>query len=145
MSDPVDVGELRARAKSIMRRSAKSCQSLLQAGALRLSLDTGDVRCGDRPIRLTEKEFALLELLVRRRDQPVAKQTMFNHLYGGSDEPFMKIIDVFVCKLRKKLERAGLPEAITTVWGYGYVLREALVRLPLISTPVDHATAELVS
>jgi two-component system cell cycle response regulator CtrA len=55
---------------------------------------------------------------------------LLNHLYGGLDEPETKIIDVFVCKVRKRLERAGLRNAIETVWGHGYIMRNPAVLTP---------------
>ena len=74
-------------------------------------------------MHLTGKEYSILELLVLRKGMVLTKEAFLNHLYGGMDEPEMKIIDVFICKLRKKLAQAGAPNLIGTVWGRGYVLR----------------------
>jgi len=74
---------------------------------------------------LTKKEFEVLELLALRQGMTISKEMLLNHLYGGMDEPGLKIIDVFLCKLRKKLAAfSGGVEYIETVWGRGYMLRQ---------------------
>jgi two-component system cell cycle response regulator CtrA len=74
---------------------------------------------------LTGKEYGILELLSLRKGTAITKEMFLNHLYGGMDEPELKIIDVFVCKLRKKLAQAtGGEHYIETVWGRGYALRD---------------------
>lgn len=83
----------------------------------------------EAPVHLTGKEYAILELLVLRKGMVLTKDAFLNHLYGGMDEPEMKIIDVFICKLRKKLQAAGAGNLITTVWGRGYMLREQFQRM----------------
>ncbi len=76
-------------------------------------------------MHLTGKEYQMLELLSLRKGTTLTKEMFLNHLYGGMDEPELKIIDVFICKLRKKLaSAAGGKNFIETVWGRGYVLRE---------------------
>jgi two-component system cell cycle response regulator CtrA len=75
-------------------------------------------------VHLTGKEYSILELLVLRKGMVLTKEAFLNHLYGGMDEPEMKIIDVFICKLRKKLAQAGEGNLIGTVWGRGYMLRD---------------------
>ncbi|MEE8171887.1 MAG: response regulator transcription factor, partial [Alphaproteobacteria bacterium] len=83
------------------------------------------VEVDSRPIHLTGKEYGILELLSLRKGTTLTKEMFLNHLYGGMDEPELKIIDVFVCKLRKKLAAAcGGNNYIETVWGRGYVLRD---------------------
>ncbi len=81
-------------------------------------------RCTAQPVHLTGKEYAILELLVLRKGMVLTKEAFLNHLYGGMDEPEMKIIDVFICKLRKNLASAGVDNLIGTVWGRGYMIRE---------------------
>ncbi|MCI1437778.1 MAG: helix-turn-helix domain-containing protein [Acetobacter indonesiensis] len=75
-------------------------------------------------VHLAGKEFAILELLALRKEASLSKETLLNHLYGGRDEPDIKIIDVFVCKLRKKHHAAGAKDLIATIWGRGYVLND---------------------
>ncbi len=94
-------------------------------GKLVVNLDTRGVSVDDRQVRLTNKEYSILELLSLRKGTTLTKEMFLNHLYGGVDEPELKIIDVFVCKLRKKLALAtGGKHYIETVWGRGYVLRD---------------------
>jgi len=83
-------------------------------------------------VHLTGKEYAILELLIMRKGMVLTKDVFLNHLYGGMDEPEVKIIDVFICKLRKKLADAGAPNLIGTVWGRGYTVRDPA---PAIPTP----------
>jgi two-component system cell cycle response regulator CtrA len=76
-------------------------------------------------VHLTGKEYQMLELLSLRKGTTLTKEMFLNHLYGGMDEPELKIIDVFICKLRKKLASATSgAHYIETVWGRGYVLRD---------------------
>jgi len=97
----------------------------ISTGKLVVNLDTRGVSVDDRQVRLTSKEYSILELLSLRKSTTLTKEMFLNHLYGGVDEPELKIIDVFVCKLRKKLAQAnGGKHYIETVWGRGYVLRD---------------------
>ncbi len=123
MTKPFDRAELGARIKAIVRRSKGHSQSGLQVGPMLLNLDTNEVSVDGLRVHLTGKEYAILELLTLRRGMVLTKEAFLNHLYGGMDEPEMKIIDVFICKLRKKLAAAGAPDLIGTVWGRGYIMR----------------------
>lgn len=126
ITKPFDRAELIARMQAIVRRSKGFSQPALQVGPLQLNLDSREVLAGGTPIHLTGKEYAILELLVLRKGMVLTKEMFLNHLYGGMDEPEMKIIDVFICKLRKKLATAGVEDIIGTVWGRGYMVREPL-------------------
>ena len=100
-------------------------EATIRTGKLLVNLDTRVVSVDDQPVHLTGKEYGVLELLSLRKGTTVTKEMFFNHLYCGMDEPEIKIIDVFVCKLRKKLSQAtGGDNYIETVWGRGYVLRD---------------------
>ncbi len=123
MTKPFDRAELMARIKAIVRRSKGHSQPGLQVGPMLLNLDTTEVSVDGLAVHLTGKEYAILELLALRRGMVLTKEAFLNHLYGGMDEPEMKIIDVFICKLRKKLAAAGAPDLIGTVWGRGYIMR----------------------
>lgn len=125
ITEPFDDGELLARIHAVVRRSKGLSQSLLRIGSLELNLDSKQATVAGKQVPLTGKEYAILELLALRRGFVISKETFLNHLYGGMDEPEIKIIDVFVCKLRKKLAGAGAINLITTVWGRGYMIHHA--------------------
>ncbi|HUB47555.1 MAG TPA: response regulator transcription factor [Acetobacteraceae bacterium] len=124
ITKPFDRAELLARMQAIVRRCKGFSQPALCVGPLQLNLDSREVTVDGKPVHLTGKEYAILELLVLRKGMVLTKEAFLNHLYGGMDEPEMKIIDVFICKLRKKLMQAGADNMIGTVWGRGYMVRE---------------------
>jgi two-component system cell cycle response regulator CtrA len=124
ITKPFDKEELIARIQAVIRRSKGYSQPVLKVGGLLLNLDSREVQVEGREVHLTGKEYAILELLVLRRGMVLTKEAFLNHLYGGIDEPEMKIIDVFICKLRKKLAQAGAGNLIGTVWGRGYMMRD---------------------
>ena len=125
MTKPFHKDELVARIHAIVRRSKGHAQSVIQTGDLVVNLDTKTVEVGGQRVHLTGKEYQMLELLSLRKGTTLTKEMFLNHLYGGMDEPELKIIDVFICKLRKKLSEALKGDShIETVWGRGYVLRD---------------------
>ena len=125
MTKPFNREELQARIQAIIRRSKGHSQALIQIGDIVVNLDAQSVEVKGKPIHLTGKEYQILELLSLRKGTTLTKEMFLNHLYGGMDEPELKIVDVFICKLRKKLSEAlGGENVIETVWGRGYVLRE---------------------
>jgi two-component system cell cycle response regulator CtrA len=125
LTKPFDKRELVARVQAIIRRSKGHSHSVIKTGKLMVNLDTRTVEASGQPLHLTGKEYGILELLSLRKGTTLTKEMFLNHLYGGMDEPELKIIDVFVCKLRKKLATACSGENyIETVWGRGYVLRD---------------------
>ena len=127
LTKPFDRDELVARIHAIVRRSKGHAQSVIRTGKLTINLDTKSVEVEGQRLHLTGKEYAMLELLSLRKGTTLTKEMFLNHLYGGMDEPELKIIDVFICKLRKKLALAtGGDNYIETVWGRGYVLRDPL-------------------
>ena len=103
LTKPFNKNELSARVQAIIRRSKGHAESIIRTGRLMVNLQARTVEIDGRPIRLTGKEYAILELLSLRKGATLTKEMFLNHLYGGIDEPELKIIDVFVCKLRKKL------------------------------------------
>jgi len=124
LTKPFHKEELVARIHAIVRRSKGHSQSIINTGKLAVNLDTKTVEVEAKRVHLTGKEYAMLELLSLRKGSTLTKEMFLNHLYGGIDEPELKIIDVFICKLRKKLSSAsGGQNYIETVWGRGYVLR----------------------
>lgn len=125
LTKPFDRRELVARIQAIVRRSKGHSESIIQTGKLTVNLDSRAAFVDGKPLHLTGKEYGILELLSLRKGSTLTKEMFLNHLYGGMDEPELKIIDVFVCKLRKKLQTAtGGENYIETVWGRGYVLRD---------------------
>ena len=124
MTKPFHKDELVARIHAIVRRSQGHAQSVIEIGGLKLNLDTKTVDVNGHRVHLTGKEYQIFELLSLRKGAMLTKEMFLNHLYGGMDEPEQKIIDVFICKLRKKLAAAtGGKHYIETVWGRGYVPR----------------------
>ena len=124
VTKPCDHTELYARMQAIVRRNKGYSQPSLRCGPLQINLDSRDALISGRPVHVTAKEYAILELLVLRKGMVLTKDMFLNHLYGGIDEPEAKIIDVFICKLRRKLAEAGAPDVIGTVWGRGYTVRD---------------------
>ncbi|MEZ5730999.1 MAG: response regulator transcription factor [Paracoccaceae bacterium] len=125
MTKPFHREELVARIHAIIRRSKGHAQSVIRTGPINVNLDAKTVDVDNQAVHLTGKEYQMLELLSLRKGTTLTKEMFLNHLYGGMDEPELKIIDVFICKLRKKLaEATGGESYIETVWGRGYVLRE---------------------
>jgi two-component system cell cycle response regulator CtrA len=125
MTKPFHKDELVARINAIVRRSKGHAQSVIQTGDLIVNLDTKAVEVDGARVHLTPKEYQMLELLALRKGTTLSKEMFLNHLYSGMEDPEMKIIDVFICKLRKKLANAsGGKDYIETVWGRGYTMRE---------------------
>jgi two-component system cell cycle response regulator CtrA len=125
MTKPFNKDELIARINAIVRRSKGFAQSVIKTGDIVVNLDAKTVEVTGQRVHLTGKEYQMLELLSLRKGTTLTKEMFLNHLYGGMDEPELKIIDVFICKLRKKLAGAtGGEHHIETVWGRGYVLRD---------------------
>jgi two-component system cell cycle response regulator CtrA len=125
LTKPFNRDELIARIQAIVRRSKGHAQPKVTVGRLTVNLEARTAEVDNHPLHLTGKEYGILELLALRKGTTLTKEQFLNHLYGGMDEPELKIIDVFICKLRKKLASAISGESyIETVWGRGYVLRE---------------------
>ncbi|SCZ58340.1 response regulator transcription factor CtrA [Epibacterium ulvae] len=138
LTKPFHREELVARIHAIIRRSKGHSQSIIKTGKISVNLDAKTVEVDNKAVHLTGKEYQMLELLSLRKGTTLTKEMFLNHLYGGMDEPELKIIDVFICKLRKKLSTAtGGDNYIETVWGRGYVLRDPQEE----AMPEDHRIA----
>jgi len=125
VTKPFHKDELVARIHAVARRSRGHAESVIRTGDLAVNIDARTVELAGRPLHVTAREFQILELLSLRKGTTITKQMFMNHLYGGMDEPELKIIDVFICKLRRKmLTAADGARHIETVWGGGYLLRE---------------------
>lgn len=125
MTKPFHKDEMIARIHAVVRRSKGHAQSVIKTGDIVVNLDAKTVEVNGNRVHLTGKEYQMLELLSLRKGTILIKEMFLNHLYGGMDEPELKIIDVFICKLRKKLAASAHGKHhIETVWGRGYVLRD---------------------
>jgi two-component system, cell cycle response regulator CtrA len=125
LTKPFHKNELTARIHALVRRSKGHAQSVIEIGNLSVNLDSKIVEVNGQHVHLTAKEYTILELLALRHGTTVTKEMFLNHLYGGLDEPEVKIIDVFICKLRRKLRSAAQGRNyIETVWARGYLLRD---------------------
>jgi two-component system, cell cycle response regulator CtrA len=128
ITKPFHRDDLVARINAIVRRSRGHAESVIQTGDLIVDLGTKKVEVNGLRVHLTGKEYQILELLSLRKGTTLSKEMFLNHLYGDMDEPDAKIIDVFICKLRKKLASAsGGNEFIETLWSRGYTLSESTV------------------
>ena len=131
LTKPFNKAELVARIQAIVRRSKGHAESVIRTGKLVVNMDARSVEADGRRLHVTGKEYSILELLSLRKGTTLTKEMFLDHLYGGMDEPELKIIDVFICKLRKKLaEATGGEHYIETVWGRGYVLKDPEPALP---------------
>ena len=130
LTKPFHKDELVARIHAIVRRSQGHAESVIQCGDLTVRLEMKRAEIAGKPVGLTSKEYQMLELLATRLGTTVTKEAFLNNLYGGLDEPEIKIIDVFICKLRRKLaDASGGKNYIETIWGRGYFLREPVEAL----------------
>jgi two-component system, cell cycle response regulator CtrA len=133
MTKPFHKEELLARINAIVRRCKGHAASVVIVGDLCVNLDAKNAEISGVPLQLTSKEYQMLELLTLRKGSIVSKEMFFNNLYGGIDEPAMKILDVFICKLRKKLVKASNgKDYIETVWGRGWTLRPPSEDQPML-------------
>jgi two-component system, cell cycle response regulator CtrA len=144
VDEHLDRTELFARMRAIIRRSRGHSQSTLRIGPLSLDLERHEVLANGKLVPLTGKEFQILQLLMLRKNMILTKEAILVQIYSGMDEPALKIIDVFVCKLRKKLAQAGLQDVIGTVWGRGYTIRDIASGSDQPAMPDTPRPAELI-
>ncbi|MBQ9090300.1 MAG: response regulator transcription factor [Alphaproteobacteria bacterium] len=129
LTKPFDRTELIARVNAIVRRSKGHSDPIIRTGGMEINLSSKVVTIDGKILNLTSKEYALFELLALRKGTTINKEQFLNHLYGGMDEPEMKIIDVFLCKIRRKIEKITKnDDYIQTVWGRGYILRDLPIK-----------------
>jgi two-component system cell cycle response regulator CtrA len=134
MRHPLDGAELVARLRALARRAGGHCKPVISAGVLMLDTGLRSVMVDGREIRLTRREYEMIELLMLRKGQTVPRSTLIDHMYGADPAwvPDLKIFDVMVCKLRKKLgARPGEPHRIEVVWGQGFRIGAANGRAPV--------------
>ncbi len=125
LTKPFNKDELIARIKAIVRRSKGHCESTSQFGNFTINFDTRTVDVNGSQVHLTNKEYAILELLAMRKGTVLTKEMFLNHLYSGVDDPSTKVINVFICKIRQKLSKSsGGVDYIDNVFGRGYMLKD---------------------
>lgn len=125
LSKPFHSAELGARLRAVVRRSKSHPHPVIRIGALEIDTENRELRASGRPVHLTRTEYRMFELLALRKGQTVRRSTMFETIYDGQDDPDEKVIDVFMCKIRKKIAAATCGETyISTAWGDGYKLHE---------------------
>lgn len=137
VTKPCHIGELAARLNALVRRSRGHETSVLTAGPLSVNVTTKRAYVHGQPLHLTRKEYEMLELLMLRRGVTITKDMFLTALYSGMDEPELKIIDVFLCKIRRKLKDAGADGMIRTVWGRGYYIANDVE--PATGEDMNHA------
>jgi DNA-binding response OmpR family regulator len=125
MTKPFFVEELIARIHAIARRSKDEPSGLLQVGNLSVNLITRQVRCGDRNIELTAREFSLLERLMRTPGRVFTRTQLLEHVWGYDFDPETNLVDVNIRRLRKKIDDEAESPLIETVRGVGYRIRKA--------------------
>jgi DNA-binding response OmpR family regulator len=120
---PFERQELLARLRALLRRRPPRGMAPLRVGDLMLNPDTHEVSRGDRAIELTQREFELLEYLMRNERLVISRQKLLDEVWGYDPFSITNTIEVFVSNLRRKLEADGEPRLLHTVRGAGYVLR----------------------
>ena len=120
---PFERQELLARLRALLRRRPLRGSAPLTVGDLILNPDTHEVRRGERDVQLTQREFELLEYLMRNERIVISRQRLLDEVWGYDPFSVTNTIEVFVSNLRRKLEADGEPRLLHTIRGAGYVLR----------------------
>lgn len=122
MVDTFSHEEVFLKMQNLIRRSRGFQDSTLRLGRVEVDMNAKKIYANGRPVTLTKKEYQIAEVLALRKGVVLSKEAILDHLYGGLDEPNPKIIDVFICKIRKKLQVMGVGNLIETNWGRGYMV-----------------------
>lgn len=117
--------EILAQIQAIVRRSKGFSHSTIPIGPIEVKIDERKVFIAGTHVRLSPKEYSIVEMLALRKGRLVTKENILSHLYDGSDDPIETVVDVFISRIRKKLSNAGASKVISTVWGSGYTLRDS--------------------
>ncbi len=123
VTKPFSFEEVLLKVRALIRRKYQIYTPLLELGPLKLDPTARTASTAGTPLNLTAKEFAILELLLMRRSHILSRRTILEHLYSATEEQESNVIDVFINKLRRKLEAASIGALIETVRGEGYVIR----------------------
>jgi len=138
LTKPYDPEEFVARIEAVVRRRNGYARSVLRVGPLEIDMASREVRIDEQSLAVTRKEYAILELMALRKGRVIPKQNFLDHLYSGLDGPETRVIDVFICNLRKKLATLGFEGLIDTVRGHGYIMRD-LADVPAEVVPLHPA------
>ncbi|RUT26222.1 DNA-binding response regulator [Asaia sp. W19] len=145
LSEDTDHTVILARLRAVMRRAGGHDSPTLQIGRLSVGVERREVHIDNTVVPLTRKEYDLLALLAMRKNQVLSKEVLLDSLYSGEDEPFGKVIDVMICKIRKKIRALGIAEPFTTQWGIGYRLNEAAFMPVTLTLPKEDLQVRSVS
>ena len=119
--DALSHEEIFMKVQNLIRRSRGFHENALRLGQVEINMNAKKIYANGKPVTLTKKEYQIAEILALRKGVVLSKEAILDHLYGGLDEPNPKIIDVFICKIRKKLQAMGVEDFIETNWGRGYM------------------------
>ena len=127
LAKPFDFDELLARIEALVRRSHHFAPSsnVLQVADLALDRELIEVRRGGEPIKLTAKELAILELLMSAPGRVFSRTRILNQVWGYSEDPLTNVVDVYIARLRRKIDTPGRAPLLETVRGHGYRLKAA--------------------
>lgn len=139
LSEPVDTAELTAHCQALLRRPRGFSQAKLVVGPLEIDQETRSANIRGTPLALSPKEFAILEMLVLNKGVVMSKQALHEQLYAGLEGPHLNIIQVFICKIRQAIRRAGGGDLIKNIHGMGYLLRHSSEETP------DHPRADVAA
>lgn len=119
--DALSHEEIFMKVQNLIRRSRGFQDNALRLGQVEINMNAKKIYVRGKAVTLTKKEYQIAEILALRKGVVLSKEAILDHLYGGLDEPNPKIIDVFICKIRKKLQNLGVDDFIETNWGRGYM------------------------
>lgn len=122
LAKPFSLTELKARIRALLRRSPECCHNVLRAGPLVLNPATKMVYCQSQPIKLSKKEFLLLNYLMRHPNVPLTRLTLFEHIWDNNPQLNSNTVDAHICNLRRKIRQLTQKNYIQTVYGLGYKL-----------------------
>jgi two-component system cell cycle response regulator CtrA len=140
--DALSHEEVFMKVQNLIRRSRGFQENVLRIGAVEINMNAKKIYANGRPVTLTKKEYQIAEILALRKGAVLSKEAILDHLYGGLDEPNPKIIDVFICKIRKKLQSLGVDDFIETNWGRGYMVIDHRAELGAAQPARGHAVME---
>ncbi len=132
--DALSHEEVFMKVQNLIRRSRGFQDNTLRIGAVEINMNAKKIFANGKPVTLTKKEYQIAEILALRKGVVLSKEAILDHLYGGLDEPNPKIIDVFICKIRKKLLNLGVDDFIETNWGRGYMVIDHRRDVPVPET-----------